>query len=147
MESKESYIKQILKDILEVGGELLKTQDQDKLRNFVTITINGDVPANHLAINTNLSNGKEGVVIYILTNKRLIKIDIGDKIQSSSFILDSIINIERELLDDDRIQIKILFPNDSFGLRYPATDTQASKLFSEIQQVNIKTEDLQKSKK
>jgi hypothetical protein len=138
MESKESYIKQILKDIWRVGGELLKTQDQDKLRNFVTITINGDVPANHLAINTNLSNGKEGVVIYILTNKRLIKVDIGDKIQSSSFILDSIINIERELLDDDRIQIKILFPNDSFGLRYPATDTQASKFFQSLDQSRVK---------
>ena len=138
MESKESYIKQILKDIWEVGGELLKTQDQDKLRNFVTITINGDVPANHLVINTNLSNGKEGVVIYILTNKRLIKIDMGDKIQSSSFILDSIINIERELLDDDRIQIKILFPNDSFGLRYPATDTQASNFFQSLDQSRVK---------
>lgn len=138
MESKESYIKQILKDILEVGRELLKTQNQDKLRNFVTITINGDVPVNHLVINTNLSNGKEGVVIYILTNKRLIKIDIGDKIQSSSFILDSIINIERELLDDDRIQIKILFPNDSFGLRYPATDTQASNFFQSLDQSRVK---------
>lgn len=138
MENKKNYIEQILKDIWEIGGKLPKTQNQDKLRHFVTITINGDAPVNHLAINTNLSNGKEGVVVYILTNKRLIKIDIGDKIQSSSFILDSIINIERELLDDDRIQIKILFSNDSFGLRYPATDTQASNFFQSLDQSRVK---------
>ncbi len=86
-----------------------------------------------------MSNDEEGIVVYILTNVRLIKMDIGIKsaIQSSSFILDSIINIERKLLDADRMQVRILFLNDAFGLRYPVSDIKASNFFQSLDRVPL----------
>ena len=140
MQNKESYIDEILQDVSTLESSVLETLNNKTLRDFVKMTINGDNPISHISINANLSNGEQGIVLYILTNVRLIKIDIGNhnKIQSSSFILDSIINMERELLDDDRIQIKVSFQNSSFGLRYPTSDTKTSDFFQSLDRSRAK---------
>jgi len=138
MQNKEEYIRKILDEIFDKCNEV--SSQREKLFNFIKLTVNGDSPTDYLIINANLSNDEEGIVVYILTNVRLIKMDIGIKsaIQSSSFILDSIINIERKLLDADRMQVRILFPNDAFGLRYPVSDIKASNFFQSLDQARVR---------
>lgn len=132
MNNKESYIDQILKDVLTLYCSVLETLNKETFHNFLYMTINGDDTIDYIAVNANLSKGEQGIVVYIFTNVRLIKIDIGkpNKIQSSIFILDYIINMERELLDDDIIQLKVSFKTSSFGLRYPTSYTKPSDFFS-----------------
>ena len=139
MSNKEAYIHTILKDIFALDSPV-ETSREEQLHDFIKSTINGDDPKEFFVINANLDNGIEGVVIYILTNARLIKIDIGIKgeAQSSSFIFDSIINIKRKLLSDDRTEVEVLFQNGSFGLRYPKMDTKISNFFERLDQSRVK---------
>jgi len=137
---KESYIDKILQDIFNLNKPSIEDSRKVELHDFIKMTINGDSPKEYFAINANLDNGDEGAVVYILTNTRLIKVDIGinGEVQSSSFIFDSIINIKRKLLSDGRAEIEVLFQNGSFGLRYQNSDKKISDFFQAMDQLRIK---------
>lgn len=81
-----------------------------QIKEFTSSTINGDSPISYLTVYANLDNKKQGIVIYILTNLRFIKIGINKEIKSNSYPINTITGIERSLLEDDRAQFGIL-PN------------------------------------
>ncbi len=140
MQDKEVYINKILQDIFSLNSPAIEKLAENKLLGFIKLTINGDTLKEYFAINANLVNGEEGVVVYIITDTRLIKIDISTKgeAESSSFLLSSIINIQRKLLDNERAETQILFQNDSFGLRYQSSDTKVSNFFQELDSLRVK---------
>lgn len=134
-ESVDVAVATVMEELFKLDSPPIDKNRDVKIRDFVKLTINGDTPQKHLTINAGFGNDKEGAIVYILTNARLIEIDIDAKeVQSSSFFLDKITSVERKLLDGDRAQIKISFTNDSFGLRYENTDQKIADFFQAIDQ-------------
>lgn len=132
--TKEEKLNEIIQDIFSIDS--LKIDDSRKLqiRDFIISAVNGDNPTAHLAINVKLGENKNGIIAYILTNLRLIKIDIDEKeLQSSSFPLDTIIGIERKLIDGgERAAFSISFQNGSFGLKYSPLEQKITEFFQKI---------------
>ena len=76
-----------------------------------------------------------GVVLYVLTNTRLIKIEINDHTNSSSFFLNTITSIERKIINKESISIDIMFQNSSLGLSYPIKNKKITSFFQNIEQL------------
>ena len=77
-------------------------------------------------------------VLYIITDLRLIKLDIEpNEIKSSNFGFDSIISVERKLIDGNQAQVRIILQNDSFGLRYPNNEHRITEFFQFLDKVRI----------
>lgn len=132
---KKSYLNAILEEIFSLDNPSISQERKGQIYDFVKLTINGDMPKAHLSINANLGNNNRGVIVYILTNIRFIKIDIDTKeIQSFSFSLDTMISVDRKLIDGDRAEINISFQKDSFGLRYAPSDKKIIDFFQKVDQ-------------
>ena len=132
---KKKYIDIILQEIFELEESVIDKTREPELRDSITRAVNGDMPQKHLVINID-----ETAVIYILTNLRIIVIDIdATKIQSSSFVLNAITNIQTEkLLEEGTVETRIVFQNNSFGLIYPIDDKKASDFFQAIDNLRVK---------
>jgi hypothetical protein len=134
MTNKEENLKTIINDISGLNPILDETRKQ-QITNFIISAVNGDIPTSHLIINANLGENNRGIIIYILTDLRLIKIDIDAKeIKSGSFPLNTLIGIERKLIDGDIAQFSIAFQNGTFGLRYSQDDQKITDFFQKIDQ-------------
>src|SRR3989338_7607485 len=113
----DELLKQIVDKIFQLTNPAIDISRRPQVNDFIKSTINGDIPKSHLVINSGLRKDRKGVLVYTLTNARLLKIEIDDKeIQSSSIVLSSITNLEREL-EGDRALVKIHFQNEFIGLR------------------------------
>lgn len=135
MSSKEENLKTIVEDIQKLDTPILGDMRKAKICDFVISTINGDTPTAHLIIGANLGDNNRGIIIYILTNLRLIKIDIDtNEVKSISFPLDTMIGIERKLIDGDLAQFSIAFQNSTFGLRYSPDDKKITDFFQKVDQ-------------
>lgn len=133
--SNETQINQIIDEIFRLDSPKINEARRQQIRGFVESTINGDTAQAYLAINASLEKDKKGAIVYVLTNVRLIKIDIDEnEIQSSSFPLDTIIGIERKLVDGDRAQVGVSFQNGYFGLRYSADNKKITEFFQKLDQ-------------
>jgi len=132
--TKEEALKAILDEIFKLNLPKIDESRRDVIHNFIATTINGDNPSSYLAVNAGLSENKEGVISYILTDKRLIKIDIDSKgsAESLTYPLNTIIGVERKL-DQDRILFNISFQKGSFGLEYPQSSKKITDFFQEIE--------------
>ena len=138
--NKEQQLKDIVADVFEVETPP-DISRQDQITDFVTTAVNGDDPIDHLALNAMLSANVRGVILYILTNFRLIKIDIGKtEILSSSYHLAAMIGAERKYIDSDLIQFSISFPNGSFGLKYSPTDKKITAFFQKVDQASTEVD-------
>ena len=134
---KQKEIHSLIEDISKMDNPKLDPSKIPQLTDFIETTINGDEPVAHLVLNMYLDNQRRGIIAYILTNLRLIKIDIDpnkNEIESNSFPLNTIIGIERKLIDNDKAQFAISFHNGSIGLRYSPTDTKITEFFQKIDQ-------------
>lgn len=130
-------VSNIVKSILELNDSypniyIYKEQDEG----FIKTTINGDEIKDYLPIVANLKK-VPGVLLYVLTNVRLIKIEIpkNDKISSVSYFLNTMTSIDRKLIENDRISIDIIFQNTSVGLNYPITNIKITEFFQKIEQL------------
>lgn len=133
MSEREEFLKQIMDEIFKLDKPKIDEARSPQISDFIDSTINGDTINSHLTINADLEENKRGVIVYVLTNKRLIKVDIGTKeVQSASYPLDTITGIERRLMGDDRAQVLILFQNNSFGLRYSPKDKNITEFFQKV---------------
>ncbi len=135
--NKQKEIRSIMEDISKLDNPKIDQSKIPQLTDFVTTTINGDEPIVHLVLNINLDHQRRGIITYILTNLRLIKIDIDpnkNEIESNSFPLNTIIGIERKLIDNDKTQFAIAFQNGSIGLKYSLADTKITEFFQKIDQ-------------
>ncbi len=131
MTEKQQKIEAICNSIFE--EESFDDLKKSSIKDFITTTINGDTIITSIVARANLSPNSTGIIVYVLTNLRLIKIDIGQEIKSSSYFLNTISSIERNLLNDGRIEFGISFQNGAFGLRYPATNQEITAFFQQVE--------------
>ena len=126
-----------MSEIFALDSPQIADSRKEDIRDFVGSAVNGDDPTAHLVVNAGFREGREGAIAYILTDKRLIKIDIDEKeAQSSSFLLRTIIGIERSM-DGDRAQFNISFQNGSFGLKYPKDNKKIAEFLQQLDQARI----------
>jgi hypothetical protein len=136
---KKEAINKIIDNIFMLDNPRIDESRRQIITDFVVGAVNGDEPISDLVLNANLNDNIKGVIVYILTNLRLVKIDIDIKeIQSNSFFLNTIIGIERKIIDDYE-QFSISFQNGSFGLRYSLKDHNITKFFQQIDQVRSRS--------
>jgi hypothetical protein len=135
MENKENYIDKILQDIFNLSSPKIQEVRREQITEFIGTTVNGDTINAHLVIDVMLNN-KPGVYVYILTDIRLIQIQIdADKeISSLTYLLSEIIGVERKLIDTDRIEIQIIFKNGLVGLKYSEKDQKITVFFQKVEQ-------------
>jgi hypothetical protein len=133
--SKENFLNEIMSEIIGLDTSKLEEERKKQIHRFIDSTVNGDDIQAHLTISANLDETKKGIIVYILTNARFIKVDIdihAEEISSSIFPLDTITGIERKLLEGGKAQVKIAFPNNSFGLIYRANNEAITKFFQKV---------------
>lgn len=134
MRSKEENLKAITDEIIAINTPIIGERKK-QIHDFIISAVNGDTPTSHLIINANLGDNNAGVIAYILTNLRLIKIDIdAHGIKSGSFPLNTLIGIERKLVDGQLEQFSVAFQNGTFGLRYSQDDQKITDFFQKIDQ-------------
>jgi len=130
---KEDRLIQIINELFALDSPKLDVSRKDQITNFVVSAVNGDNPTAHLVLNANLGENNKGAIAYILTDLRLIKIDIDSKeIQSNSYRLSNITGVERKLIDGDLAQFSVSFQNGTFGLKYSTTDQKITDFFQKI---------------
>lgn len=129
----ETMLNKILNEIFELNNPSIDKTRRPQISEFIKSTTNGDVPADYLVINCILRKNRNGALVYILTDLRLLKIEIDEKnISSSSPSLGSIINIDKKLQENNRAHIAIDFQNDHFGLSYAANNQIINDFFQKV---------------
>lgn len=131
---KEEILHKIINEIFQLEELNIEESRRKQISDFVISTVNGDIPLHYLAIGANLeSTGKPGIIVFVITNLRLIKIDINNKeIESKSFPLNTITGINRKI-KDDQIEFSVFFQNGAFGLRYSLEDKNITHFFQKIE--------------
>lgn len=139
--SNQKTLDQIIKEIIDLKIPKIDEARSDQIRDFIETTVNGDVAKSHLVLSATLSENKKGILTYILTNKRVIKIDIGEQdLKSSSYPLDTIIGIERKLLDGDKAEVLATFQSGSFGLRHSPKKREIVDFFQSLELLGSKSD-------
>jgi hypothetical protein len=134
---KKQFLENIYKEVFELENPKISIENKRKeqIEEFIKTTINGDDIKTFLAINAILRAKISGVILYILTNVRLIKIEIEEKdnINSSSFFLKTITSIDRKIIDRKTVSIDIIFQGTSLGLKYPIDNKKITEFFQAIE--------------
>ena len=131
--TNQQLIDQIVGELLGLASPKIQEARQPQIRGFIESTVNGDTIDSYLVINANLGKERKGALIYILTNVRLMKIEIDDKdMQSSSPSLNTIVNIDRKLVEGNRARIAIDFQTVQFGLGYSANNRKITEFFQKV---------------
>jgi hypothetical protein len=134
----EVILNKILDEIFALTSPKIDDSRRPQIKDFIDSAINSDTVSEHLVISCFLGKDKDGAdrdgaLVYLLTDTRLIKIEIDqNSILSSSPTLTSIIKIDKKLEDNDAAQVSIEFQNDYFGLRYSATNTEITQFFQKV---------------
>lgn len=129
----EALLNKILEEVFQLKAPAIDASRRSQVSDFVKSTINGDVPQKYLVINCNFGKDRRGALVYILTDVKLVKIEIDDKNSSSSSLsLSAIISIDKKLEDNNKAQVVIYFQNDSIGLNYAADNKKINDFFQEI---------------
>jgi hypothetical protein len=132
--TKKEVLDAIIAEIFQLDSPKIEETRREQLLEFITSAVNGDTPITQLVINASVDEKNKGAIIYILTNLRLIKIDVAPKeIKSSSFPLNTLIGIDRKLIDSDQIEFSVSFQNGSFGLRYSQDLKNITDFFQKIE--------------
>ena len=128
-------LNKILEELFQLTNPAIDKSRQSLVSDFIKSTINGDTLQDYLVINCGFGEDRKGALIYILTNVRLLKIQIDESnISSSSPSLSTIINVSKELHSENRAQIEIQFQNDSFNfnLNYVASNQKINDFFQKV---------------
>jgi hypothetical protein len=135
MKEKNTVLDTIIDDVFKLDSPKIEESRKQQIKDFVVSAVNGDNPITHLAINADLSDNNKGTIVYILTDLRLIKIDISaNEVQSNTFPLKTLIGIDRKLIAGDRAQCSVAFQNGSFGLKYSQNDNNITDFFLKLDQ-------------
>lgn len=126
-------LNKILDEIFQLKAPAIDCSRRPQISEFIKSNVNGDTPREYLVINCNFGKEKKGALVYILTDVKLLKIQIDEKdLSSSSPHLSTIININKKLKEEGRAHIEIQFQNDSMGLEYSANNQQINGFFQEV---------------
>lgn len=134
MTTKQQTLDTIVAEVFQLDSPKINQIRIGQVSEFIASAVNGDTPNAHLVINASVDENNKGAIIYILTNLRLIKIDVAPKeIKSSSFPLNTLIGVDRKLIDSDQIEFSISFQNGAFGLRYSQDLKNITDFFQKIE--------------
>ena len=134
MKGKSEYTEGILHDIFALDDPAIDKSRKDEIPGFITGTINGDIPQRHFSVNI-----ENTVAVFILTNLRVIKVDIDEhRVWSSSFVLNAITIRTQKLLGEERMQTGLVFQGNSLGLVYPTDDQEAIEFFRAIDDLRVR---------
>lgn len=138
MSTKEECLTNLITEVFAVNSPKIGDARRPAVEAFIRQTINGDNPLEYLAIAASLTKDKLGTLVYVLTNLRLIKIEIDAlEIKSSSFPINTISGFERTL-EGDRAGVKISFQTGSFGLTFSAANDKINDFFQKVDQTRAK---------
>jgi hypothetical protein len=137
MSNPQEKLNEIMATIFKLKEPPIEETRKQEVFNLIETTVNGDTIKSSLVINAQLNEKSDGAIVYILTNLRIIKIIIVNDpktIESTSAKLDTIISIDRKIIDGTTAQVGISFQNQNMyvGLRYLANDQMVSKFFREV---------------
>ncbi|MFA6216267.1 MAG: hypothetical protein WDL87_01240 [Candidatus Omnitrophota bacterium] len=137
----DELLNTILDEIFALTEPTINKSRRSIIGEFIKSTVNGDTPQKYLVINCNFGKDRRGALVYILSNIKLIKIEIDDKnTSSSSLSLSAIINIDKKLQDNNIAEVAIYFQNDSMGLIYAADNKKINDFFQEVDLARAKGE-------
>jgi hypothetical protein len=129
-------IEQIIKEITNTGETVGIVDDKDGIRQFLTKEINGDTLIDHLVIGASLGKDRDGLLVYLLTTAKIVKIEIDkEKVQSFSSYLKEVTGVNRTLLNNaqgNNAQVSVEFPQGKFGLQYPGNLTNIDSFFQKV---------------
>jgi len=129
-------IETIIEEILTKGKTVGIIDDRENIKQFITKEINGDELIAHLAIDATLSKDRDGILVYLLTSAKIVKIEIDkEKVQSFSSYLKEVTGVNRTLLNNpegNSARIVVEFVQGSFGLRYSSTDKNIDSFFQKV---------------
>ncbi len=127
-------LNEILNELFQLNAPAINNSRKPQISEFIKSTINGDTPKkDYLVINCNFSKEGKGALIYILTDIRLLKIQIDEKdLSSSKPLLSSIINTNKKIQEGNRTIIEIQFQNDYFGLEYNTDNHKINEFFQKV---------------
>ncbi len=139
MPEKTKILDEITKEIFSDIKSSPNKDEAAKISAFIKLIVNGDMPIDYLKIDANLTKNKPGIIVYILTDRRLIKIDIDTAtaaIKSSNFIISKIISIDFNLAQG-KTEVLVNFENGSFGLSYPFENDKITEFFQKVDQLRL----------
>lgn len=126
-------LNKILEEVFQLKTPVIDSSRRPQISEFIKSTTNGDTPKEYLVINCDFGKERKGALIYILTDVKLIKIQIDEKdLSSSSPLLSTIVNINKKLKEENRAHIEIQFQNDNFGLEYNANNEKINEFFQKV---------------
>lgn len=115
---------------------------KEKISQFIATTINGDEYISHVSFRAQLSKDREGLLVYILTSAKVVKIEI-DKAdtQAFTFYLKDLVGVTRSIANDQSgtNQTIFEFKQGSFGLRYFSDMKWLEDFFSRTEALAEKT--------
>lgn len=137
----------ILTKIYAWEGKAVPSIDHTKFETFLQSVLNGDheVKAS-IAFGATLGKGGSGIVAYLLTEARLIRIRIDDKggFDSADIYVTKIVGVNRQVLsqssDGNDAEVKVLTEKGFFGLQYVSGDKDIENFFSQLEAVVRKRE-------
>lgn len=133
--SNDAALDSIINAIFQITNPKIAETRREEIRSFIKTTVNGDEIKAYLPTDANLKD-RRGILVYILTNRRLIKVEIDDKeITSAFYFLTAMTGVERKLVEGNKASVQVSFQNGSMGLRYSATNQTITEFFQKVEQV------------
>jgi len=134
---KRESIHQIVADVI-AKAEGISSIKRESLSSILSSAINGDEIINHIALKAFLSKDRIGILAYILTNAKVIKLEIDPKeTKAFTFYLKDMTGVNRTIpnqVDQDNMAaINFEFKDDSFGLHYPSSSKDLDVFFRKIE--------------
>ncbi len=128
----------ILDAVLELQQQGRVEINQAKFETFLQSAVNGDDLISYLAVATCFGDNQPGILLYLLTSSRIIKIEMdATRMQASPAYHTQVVGISRSLLSDTEAeydaQVVVNFTQGSFGLKY-TTDPTIDEFFNQVDQ-------------
>lgn len=134
--TKKETLDAVVAEIFQLEHPKIDKKREKQIADFIVSAVNGDMPVASLVINASVDKKNKGAIIYLLTNLRLIKVDIAPKeAKSSSYPLNTLIGVERKLINSDEIEFSVSFQNGAFGLRYSSELKNITDFFQKIESI------------
>lgn len=127
-------IDEVLKQIFDLDHPKINENRREIVGDFVKTTVNGDTIQAYLVMNADLREKEEGALVYILTNKRLIKVTIGKDAESAASLpLNKIIGIEnKQTTSNGKANVEVVFQNNVWGLEYSIKNKKITEFFQKL---------------
>jgi hypothetical protein len=110
---------------------------------FLKSIVNGDTLLEYLVFPATIGKDKQGILVYILTNAKLVKITVDSKeFSSNSAFLNQVVRVDKTVNkvvteddgDKNNVLLSVEFPQGRFGLRYPSDDKVIDNFFVKVEE-------------